>query len=85
LGVADGCSVTVENDFGSLEGIVKTSDTYIRWVIFIAYGWGDPADKRGVNEKGSNVQRIIPDDVRYDRITVLALMSAVPVDVVRGA
>jgi anaerobic selenocysteine-containing dehydrogenase len=81
LGVADGDTVAVENDFGSLEGIVKTSDTYNRGVIGIAHGWGDPADKRGINEKGCNVQRIIPDDVRYDRITGLALMSAVPVNV----
>jgi hypothetical protein len=65
----------MESDFGSLEGIIKTSDTMESKVV----GRGDPADKRDIREKGSNVQRIVPDDVCYDRITGLAQMSAVPV------
>ena len=51
-------------------------------VVGIAHGWGDPEDKRGIEEKGSNAQRLIPDDVRYDPVTGLALMTAVPVNVI---
>jgi hypothetical protein len=50
-------------------------------VIALAHGWGDPSDDRDVREKGSNVQRLIPDDQRYDPVTGLALQSAVPVNV----
>ncbi len=81
LGVKDGDVVNVTNQFGSLEGIVKSSKDLNRGVIGLAHGWGDPADPRGVREKGSNVQRLIPDDYRYDRVTGLALMSGVPVNV----
>jgi anaerobic selenocysteine-containing dehydrogenase len=81
LGVYDGDLVVVENDFGRQKGIVNTSETFKPGVIGIAHGWGDPADKRGISEKGSNAQRLIPDDVRYDPVTGLALMTAVPVNV----
>ena len=50
-------------------------------VIALAFGWGDPSDDRDVREKGSNVQRLIPDDYRYDPVTGLALQTAVPVNV----
>ena len=52
-----------------------------RTAVAVAFGWGDPSDDRGVREKGSNVQRLIPDDVRYDPVTGLALMTAIPVNV----
>ena len=41
----------------------------------------DPGDDCDVHSKGSNVQRLIPDDRCYDPITGLALQSAVPVNV----
>ena len=53
-------------------------------VIAFAFGWGDPSDGRDAREKGSNVQRLIPDDRRYDPVTGLALQSAVPVNVYAG-
>jgi hypothetical protein len=34
-----------------------------------------------VREKGSNVQRLIPDDVRYDPVTGLAQTTAIPVNI----
>ena len=54
-------------------------------VIALAFGWGDPSDGRDVREKGCNVQRLIPDDRRYDPITGLALQSAIPVNVLARA
>jgi len=81
-GFKDGETVVVENDFGSVEAIAKASADLNPGVIGLAHGWGDPSDDRTTREKGSNVQRLIADDYRYDPITGLALLSAVPVNVV---
>jgi anaerobic selenocysteine-containing dehydrogenase len=84
LGVVDGDVVVVDSGFGSLEGIVEATEDVASDVIALAHGWGDPSDQRHVREKGSNVQRLIPDDERYDPVTGLALQSAVPVNVYRS-
>jgi anaerobic selenocysteine-containing dehydrogenase len=81
LGVVDGDVVTVESDFGSVEGIVEATEDLAPGVIALAHGWGDPSDDRDLRQKGSNVQRLIPDDRRYDPVTGLALQSAIPVNV----
>jgi anaerobic selenocysteine-containing dehydrogenase len=81
LGVADGDVVVVDSGYGRVEGIVEATEDLPPGVIALAHGWGDPSDDRDVREKGSNVQRLIPDDERYDPITGLALQSAVPVNV----
>jgi len=81
LGLEDGDAVEVENDHGRVEGIVEASDDVEPGTIAFAFGWGDPKDPRPAREKGSNVQRLIPDDWRYDAVTGLALQSAIPVNV----
>ncbi len=81
LKVTDGDCVLIKNDFGSVEGIVKETDALKPGVIGMAYGWGNPEDTRNIREKGSNVQRIIPDDYRFDPVTGIALMTAIPVNV----
>jgi len=81
LGLADGEAVWVENDHGRVEGIVETSDSVGLGTVAFAFGWGNPSDPRPTREKGSNVQRLIPDDARYDSVSGLALQSAVPVNV----
>jgi anaerobic selenocysteine-containing dehydrogenase len=81
LGVEDGDIVVVDSGFGSLEGIVEATEDLAPGVVALAHGWGDPSDDRDIREKGSNVQRLIPDDQRYDPVTGLALQSAVPVNV----
>ena len=81
LGVEDGDVVVVDSGYGCVEGIVEATEDLPPGVIALAHGWGDPSDDRDVRQKGSNVQRLIPDDVRYDPITGLALQSAVPVNV----
>ena len=82
LGVGDGDRVRVETDYGNMEGIVKGAESLKSGVIAVAPGWGHPDDKRDISKKGSNVQRLIPDDYRYDPTTGLALMTAIPVNVV---
>ena len=81
VGVKDGDRVVVDSGFGSVEGIVEATEDLAPGVIALAFGWGDPSDERDIREKGCNVQRLIPDDVRYDPVTGLAQMSAVPVNV----
>ena len=81
VGVRDGDRVVVDSGFGSLEGIVESTEDLAPGVVALAFGWGDPSDEGGPREKGSNVQRLIPDDQRYDPVTGLALQSAIPVNV----
>jgi len=84
LGVADGEVVVVDSGFGDMAGVVEATQDLAPGVIAVAHGWGDPSDDRSAREKGSNVQRLIPDDRRYDLVTGLALQSAVPVNVRRA-
>jgi anaerobic selenocysteine-containing dehydrogenase len=81
LGVSDGDAVRVDSGHGSVEAIVESTSDLEPGVIALAFGWGNPFDPREVREKGSNVQRLIPDDQRYDPDTGLALQSAIPVNV----
>jgi len=81
LGVADGDSVWVENQHGRVEGIVEASGDVAAGTIAFAFGWGDPSDPRPAREKGSNVQALTCADQGYDRVTGLALQSAIPVNV----
>ncbi len=81
LGVKDGDKVVIDSGYGNVEAIVEGTEDVAADVIALAFGWGDPSDDRDVREKGSNVQRLIPDDYRYDPVTGLALQTAIPVNV----
>ena len=81
LGVKDGDKVVVDSGYGTVEAIVEGTEDLAADVIALAFGWGDPSDDRDVREKGSNVQRLVPDDYRYDPVTGLALQTAIPVNV----
>ncbi len=83
LGLQDGSRVIVDSGFGRVECIVESTDDLKPDVVALSFGWGDPTDDRDVSEKGSNVQRLISDDYRYDKVTGLALMSAIPVNVIK--
>ncbi len=81
LGVRDGDIVEVDSGFGAVEGVAEATEDLAPGVVALAFGWGDPSDERGVREKGCNVQRLVPDDQRYDPVTGLAMQSAIPVNV----
>jgi anaerobic selenocysteine-containing dehydrogenase len=81
LGLRDGDRVSVDSGFGQVEAIAEASKDVADDVVALAFGWGDPGDPRDVSEKGSNVNRLVPDDVRFDPVTGLAQQSAVPVNV----
>jgi anaerobic selenocysteine-containing dehydrogenase len=81
LGIDTEDIVVVDSGFGSLEAVVESTEDLNPDVVGLAFGWGDPSDSRSVREKGSNVQRLIPDDVRFDPVTGLAQMTAIPVNI----
>jgi anaerobic selenocysteine-containing dehydrogenase len=81
FGFADGECVIIDSGFGQVEAILEVSDEVASGTIGLAHGWGDPADDRPVEERGSNVQELIPRDHRYDKITGLAQQSAYPVNI----
>jgi anaerobic selenocysteine-containing dehydrogenase len=79
-GFADGECIIVDSGHGQVEGILELSGDVAKGTLGIAHGWGDPADERPVEQKGTNVQKLIPFDVRYDKLTGLAQQSAYPVN-----
>ena len=83
LGFANNERVMLEGRNGRVEAILEISDDVGRGTVAIAFGWGDPADNRDIEEKGSNIQALIPFDKYYDPITGLAQQSAYPVNIVK--
>jgi anaerobic selenocysteine-containing dehydrogenase len=81
IGVKEDEIVVVDSGFGTVEAVVESTEDVEPDVVGLAFGWGDPSDERGVREKGSNVQRLIPDDIRYDPVTGLAQTTAIPVNI----
>ncbi len=76
LGITDGSMVALDSGYGRVEGQVEASEDVAPGVVACAFGWGGPENG------GTNVQYLIPDDVRYDPVTGLAQQSAVPIDVI---
>lgn len=74
LGVVEGDRVVVESAFGRVVAKVEASDDLADDVVALAFGWGGPDDR------GVNVQYLIPDDEHFDSVTGLALQSAIPVN-----
>ncbi len=79
--VADGDVVMVDSGYGRVLGIVEGTGDLPPGVVGFAHGWGDPLEGGDIRTKGTNIQRLIPDDRNYDPITGLALQSAVPVNI----
>ncbi len=78
LGVGAGDPVVVESGFGRVVAKVEPSDDLPPGVVALAFGWGGPDDR------GVNVQYLIPDDELFDSVSGLALQSAIPVNVYRA-
>ncbi len=82
-GFQDGECVLIDSGYGRVEAILEASDEVAAGTIGLAHGWGDPADPRPVEERGTNVQALIPAHERYDKLTGLAQQSAYPVNVLK--
>jgi len=82
IGIKDGDQVLVDSNFGSVRATVQASEDVGESVVAMTYGWGGLSGGRA---DGVSVQRIIPDDYRYDPVSGLALQTAIPVNVIAAA
>lgn len=80
-GLNSGQIVMIDSGFGQVQGVVEVTDEVKQGVVGLAHGWGDPNDKSSAENKGSNVQHLIPDHIRFDPVTGLAQQSAIPVNI----
>jgi len=76
LGVTDGEHVVIESSCGRIRAIVEGNANVMSGVVAMAHAWG--------GELGSPTGRLIPDDLRFDPLTGMALLSAIPVNVQAG-
>jgi anaerobic selenocysteine-containing dehydrogenase len=83
-GLTDGDRVRLSSSQGQLEVIIEGSDRIKPGTIGLAHGWGDLEDEASLEEKGSNVQLLIPNDRRYNPVTGQSLQSAFPVNLSRA-
>jgi anaerobic selenocysteine-containing dehydrogenase len=73
LGVKDGERVVLDSGHGRVEGRCAASEALRPDVVACAFGW-----------RGTNVQRLIPDDALFDPVSGLARQSALAVNVERA-
>ncbi|MFN8624493.1 MAG: molybdopterin-dependent oxidoreductase [Candidatus Binatia bacterium] len=82
LGIDDGQLVVIDSGRGRVKAPVKASADVMAGVVAMAHGWGTaPEDEGDVRQTGSPTARLIPDDLLYDRLTGMPLLSALPVNV----
>ena len=82
LGAEAGGLVVIESPSGSVTGVVEKAPEMKRGVIAMSHAWGGLSltDEK-VRDEGSPTNRLIVNDVGYDRITGMAIQSAIPVRV----
>jgi hypothetical protein len=74
--------VLIDNGCGRIKAFVKASSDVMAGVVAMSHSWGEALEYEGdVREMGSPTGRLIPDDVLFDRLTGMPLMSAIPVNV----
>ena len=86
LGIEADELVEVTSPFGQVVGVAAGAPEMKRGVVAMSHAWGGLAatdDK--VRHDGSPTNRLISNDVGYDRITGMAVQSAVPVRLSPGA
>jgi anaerobic selenocysteine-containing dehydrogenase len=80
LGLAENAQVRITSPHSAIDGIVAADDTLRPGVASMTHAFGvDPDKAADVREVGSNIGRLTPNDVDYDRITGIPRMSAIPV------
>jgi len=80
LGLAENAQVRITSPHSAIGGIVAADDTLRPGVASMTHAFGvDPDKAADVREVGSNIGRLTPNDVDYDRITGIPRMSAIPV------
>jgi anaerobic selenocysteine-containing dehydrogenase len=82
LQVDDGDRVELSTHRSSVPGIVKLAPDVRRGVVSVAHGFPNfPAGKQSDGHPGTAVSALIDDEIDYDPISGLPVMSAVPVSV----
>ena len=83
LELADGDTVRVRSDYGSIETIVRIDDAIRPGVVAIEHGWGRQSGMRLASDKpGVNVNRLLPNGPgSFDPLSNQAWMTGIPVTV----
>lgn len=82
LGVRSGDLVTVTSRHDFIPSVVEADETLRHDVVAMHHAFGGlPSEDDEVRERGSNIGRLIPTDVEFDRITGLPRQSNIPVAV----
>ena len=85
LSVADDDVVEISSAHASVLGVVKASADIKRGVISMAHAFGAQGDDAdSVRAHGASTNRLVSDEVAYDRITGQCRQSAIPVRVRRA-
>ena len=84
LGVAEGDLIEISSDLGVIPAVVGRDNNLRRGLVSMMFGFGGGAERDAeVREIGSNPNRLIPNDLIFDRYTGQPRMSNVPVHVSR--
>jgi anaerobic selenocysteine-containing dehydrogenase len=83
LGMTPGDIVEIRSRRSMILGIVQPDDSLRRGLVSMTHGFGGPpgSDRDDLHVRGSNVDRLLFTDERFDRYSGQPLMSNVPVAV----
>jgi anaerobic selenocysteine-containing dehydrogenase len=82
IGLRSGDSVTIASSHDSIPGIVEADDTLRRGVASMYHCFGGKVeDDADFKRLGSNVGRLIPNDIDYDPISGIPRMSNIAVSI----
>ena len=89
LGLAEGDTVTISNQHGSINAIAHGDDSLRPGVVAMTHGWGNgrtPGMRVASAYPGVNVNVLLPTGPgSYEKLSNQAFMSGVPVSVAAGA
>lgn len=82
LALKAGDAIEIRSPHGRIPAVVEPDENLRRGLVSMAHSFGgSPAEKGDFRKQGSNTSVLISVDDRYDPISGLPRMSAVPVDV----
>jgi anaerobic selenocysteine-containing dehydrogenase len=82
LGLMDGDAVEIASEHASIPAIALADDTLRRGVASMSFGFGSlPEDDAAYRLIGSNPNRLIRNDIVFDRYSGQPLMTNIPVDI----
>jgi len=80
-----GDTITIRSPHDSIPSIVEADNTLKNKVVALYHGFGGLVEEdHRFKELGSNIGRLIPNDIDYDPVTGIPRMSNIPVAIVPG-